>query len=87
MSFADAPAAEAMVEVRGLTRTYGSGPGTVHALRDVSFDVAPGEMVAVVGGPAPARPRCSTWSAASTDRTPGPCAWTAPRSPLWTTPG
>ncbi|WP_231482415.1 ABC transporter ATP-binding protein [Nocardioides sp. URHA0020] len=41
--------AEAMVEVRGVTRTYGSGAGTVHALRDVSFDVAPGEMVAVVG--------------------------------------
>ena len=41
--------AEAMVEVRGVTRTYGSGPSTVHALRDVSFDVAPGEMVAVVG--------------------------------------
>ena len=40
---------EAMVEVRGVTRTYGSGAGTVHALRDVSFDVAPGEMVAVVG--------------------------------------
>jgi putative ABC transport system ATP-binding protein len=38
-----------MVAARGLTRTYGSGPGTVHALRDVSFDVAPGEMVAVVG--------------------------------------
>jgi putative ABC transport system ATP-binding protein len=40
---------EAMVEVRELTRTYGSGPSTMHALRDVSFDVAPGEMVAVVG--------------------------------------
>ena len=40
---------EPMVEVRGLTRTYDSGPSTVHALRDVSFDVAPGEMVAVVG--------------------------------------
>jgi putative ABC transport system ATP-binding protein len=38
-----------MVEVRGLTRTYGSGPGTVHALRDVGFDVLPGELVAVVG--------------------------------------
>ena len=42
-------AVEPMVAVRGLTRTYGSGPGTVHALRDVSFDVAPGEMVALVG--------------------------------------
>ena len=43
------PRAEPMVAVRGLTRTYGTGPSTVHALRDVSFDVAPGEMVAVVG--------------------------------------
>ena len=40
---------ETMVSVRGLARTYGSGPGTVHALRDVSFDVGTGEMVAVVG--------------------------------------
>src|SRR4051795_8908733 len=38
-----------MVSVRGLTRTYGSGPSIVHALREASFDVAPGEMVAVVG--------------------------------------
>jgi putative ABC transport system ATP-binding protein len=41
----DAP----MVVVRGLTRTYGSPPAPVHALRDVSLDVAPGQMVAVVG--------------------------------------
>src|SRR3954464_6262015 len=40
---------EPMVAVRGLTRTYGSGPGTVNALREASFDIAPGEMVAVVG--------------------------------------
>ena len=43
------PSAEALVEVRGVTRTYGSGSSTVHALRDVSFDVAPGEMLAIVG--------------------------------------
>ncbi len=58
MSTADDPAPgrhrpsstqEAMVEVRGLTRTYGTGPHTVHALRDVSFDLASGEMVALVG--------------------------------------
>jgi putative ABC transport system ATP-binding protein len=35
--------------VRGLGRTYGSGPTAVHALHDVSLDVAPGEMVALVG--------------------------------------
>jgi len=40
---------EPMVVVRGLTRTYGSAPAPVHALRDVSLDVAPGQMVAVVG--------------------------------------
>ncbi|NPD06152.1 ABC transporter ATP-binding protein [Nocardioides sp. zg-1308] len=38
-----------MVAVRGLVRTYGTGGTAVHALREVSFDVAPGEMVAVVG--------------------------------------
>ncbi|MDZ5662139.1 ABC transporter ATP-binding protein [Nocardioides sp. S-58] len=40
---------EPMVAVRGLVRTYGTGGTAVHALREVSFDVAPGEMVAVVG--------------------------------------
>ncbi|GAA5115427.1 ABC transporter ATP-binding protein [Alloalcanivorax gelatiniphagus] len=38
-----------MIEVRGLTRTYGAAAATVPALREASFDVAPGEMVAVVG--------------------------------------
>src|SRR5690349_13867175 len=41
--------AEPMVRVRGLTRTYGAEPAPVHALREVSFDIAPGELVAVVG--------------------------------------
>ncbi|MFC6344553.1 ABC transporter ATP-binding protein [Nocardioides hankookensis] len=40
---------EPVIEARGLTRTYGSGPTTMHALREVSFDVRPGEMVAVAG--------------------------------------
>ena len=38
-----------LLSVRRLGRTYGSGPTAVHALRDVSVDVAPGEMVALVG--------------------------------------
>jgi len=37
------------VEVRDATRTYGSGAHAVHALRQASFAVAPGEMVALVG--------------------------------------
>ncbi len=32
-----------------MNRSYGSGPGAVHALRDVSFDVAAGTLVALVG--------------------------------------
>ncbi|MET0822411.1 MAG: ABC transporter ATP-binding protein [Aeromicrobium sp.] len=46
---------EPMVAVRGLSRTYGSGDRAVHALRDASFDVAPGEMVAVVGRSGPGK--------------------------------
>ena len=42
-------AVDPMVAVRDLRRTYGSADAPVHALRDVSLDVAPGEMVAVVG--------------------------------------
>ncbi|WP_149202516.1 ABC transporter ATP-binding protein [Actinotalea subterranea] len=38
-----------MVTVRGVRRTYGAGRAAVHALRDVSLDVAPGELVALVG--------------------------------------
>lgn len=38
-----------MITARGLTRTYGSATAPVHALNDVSLDVAPGELVAVVG--------------------------------------
>ncbi len=38
-----------MVSVRDVDRTYGTGRASVHALRGVSFDVAPGEMVALVG--------------------------------------
>ena len=38
-----------MVDVRGVARTYGRGHAAVHALRDVSLTVAPGELVALVG--------------------------------------
>ena len=40
---------EPVISVQGVARTFGSGPGAVHALRDVSFDVAAGTLVALVG--------------------------------------
>ena len=39
----------ALLSVQGVHRTFGAGPAAVHALRDVSFDVEPGTMVALVG--------------------------------------
>ena len=43
------PSTEPMIAARGLTRTYETSAAPVHAVADVSLDVAPGEMVAVVG--------------------------------------
>jgi putative ABC transport system ATP-binding protein len=40
---------QAMVRVRSLVRTYGSGRSAVHALRGAAFDVAPGELAALEG--------------------------------------
>jgi len=41
--------ARPMLTVRGVSRTFGSGATSVQALRDVSFEVASGSMVALVG--------------------------------------
>jgi putative ABC transport system ATP-binding protein len=38
-----------MVRLREVSKVYGSGPGTTHALREVSMGVAVGELVAVMG--------------------------------------
>jgi putative ABC transport system ATP-binding protein len=40
---------DALLNVRGVSRRFGSGPTAVQALRDVSFDVRAGTMVALVG--------------------------------------
>ncbi|RLP95078.1 ABC transporter ATP-binding protein [Micromonospora sp. CV4] len=40
---------DAVLELRAVHRTHGSGPAAVHALRGVSLVVRPGELVAVMG--------------------------------------
>ena len=40
---------EPVLRARGISRTYGSGDATVHALRDVDLDVARGEFVVLLG--------------------------------------
>ncbi len=38
-----------VLEFRGVSRWYGTGSQAVHALTDVSFDIAPGELVVLAG--------------------------------------
>ncbi|SCG68939.1 putative ABC transport system ATP-binding protein [Micromonospora echinaurantiaca] len=40
---------EAVLDLRDVHRTHGTGPAAVHALRGVSLSVRPGELVAVMG--------------------------------------
>lgn len=38
-----------LLKVQSISKTYGNGEATVHALKDVSFSVPKGEFVAIVG--------------------------------------
>ncbi len=39
----------ALIELRGVTKVYGSGSGAMHALRGIDLAIYPGEFVAVMG--------------------------------------
>ena len=43
------PAANPLLRIRSLARTYGSGEAAVHALRDVDLDVTQGEFIVLLG--------------------------------------
>jgi len=40
---------EPIIQLRGISRTYGSGQAAVHALRATDLDIAPGHFIAVMG--------------------------------------
>ena len=40
---------EALIQLRGITKTYGSGPAAFEALRGIDLDIDAGDMVAVMG--------------------------------------
>ncbi|MCA3612632.1 MAG: ATP-binding cassette domain-containing protein [Methylobacterium sp.] len=40
---------QVVFRARGLTKTYGSGPNAVHALRDVDLDISEGEFIVLLG--------------------------------------
>jgi putative ABC transport system ATP-binding protein len=42
-------AADALIDIRGVTKTYGAGETAVHALRGVNLQVRAGDYVAVMG--------------------------------------
>jgi putative ABC transport system ATP-binding protein len=44
-----ATSAASVLELRGVTKTYGQGPAAVHALAGVDLEVQAGELVAVMG--------------------------------------
>jgi putative ABC transport system ATP-binding protein len=41
--------AEALIQVANLTKSYDTGAGVIHVLREVSLQIYPGEIVAVTG--------------------------------------
>jgi len=43
------PTPQPVLKLRAVSKTFGDGPTEVHALRDVDFAAAPGELVAVMG--------------------------------------
>lgn len=53
-----------LLKIENLCKIYGSGKNQVTALDHVSLTIEKGEFVAIIGVPAPGKPRCSTLSAA-----------------------
>ncbi|MEP7283126.1 MAG: ABC transporter ATP-binding protein, partial [Rubrivivax sp.] len=49
MSEVGVPAPPPLIQLRGVTKVYGSGSAAVHALRGIDLDIDAGEFVAIMG--------------------------------------
>ena len=65
------------IELRRAALTYQAPDGEVAALRDVTFGVADGEFVSIVGPSGCGNPRCWRSSPVSSVRRAGRCSLTA----------
>src|SRR5262249_26340277 len=65
------PAARAVLEIRGVSRSYRRGDSEVQALRDVSFSVHEGGSVAIMGPSGGGRPTLLNAAAGLARRTAG----------------
>lgn len=51
----------AYIDVKHVSKIYGSGEQEVRANDDINFEIAKGELTIIVGASAPANPHCSTF--------------------------
>ena len=49
---------QALIELRGVTKVYGSGQAAMHALRGIDLCIAEGEFVAVMGASGSGKSTC-----------------------------
>ena len=66
---------EPILKLEHIQKYYGNEGNLTKAIQDISFSVAEGEFLGIMGASAPARPPCSTASPPSTPSAPATSIW------------